>query len=165
MHVRAAHIISLSFLSSQTKLDDLCCSKTNPLHLFSVMDGHGGADCAEYCSTELPQQLKASLNAGLPATAASITAHLSTESNWFRSPDRDDSGTTAVTCLLESANSRVMISNVGDSRALIVRRAGKSGLAGKSVALTADHDADNKSEAKRIKAAGGVIDEDGYELS
>ena len=57
--------------------------------------------------------------------------------------------------LLESATGRVLAANVGDSRAIIVR--GK-----KAVALSTDQDAENRREAKRMKAVGGDVDEDGY---
>ena len=74
--------------------------------------------------------------------AAMVNAHQGVDVSWFRSSDRDESGTTAVSMLLESSTGRVLAANVGDSRAIIVR--GK-----RAIALTADHDAENKSEARR----------------
>lgn len=129
-----AHISMPSFLSSSSKLVDLASSKSAPLHFFGVLDGHGGEACAEYCGDALPKQLKKSLSSGLPISASLVTAHAAVEVDWFREADRDDSGTTAVTALIESASGRVLASNVGDSRVLVVRRSGKSGS--KVVALT-----------------------------
>ena len=157
-----SHVLTLSFLTSSSSLVDLDCRRSEPLHLFGVLDGHGGEKCAEYCGRELPKMVKSGLASGLPAAAAVVTAHGSVEANWFRSTGTDDSGTTAVLALLESSTGRVLVSNVGDSRALIVRRTGKSSKAGRAVPLTVDHDGGNRNEAKRIKVAKGVIDEDGY---
>jgi serine/threonine protein phosphatase PrpC len=157
-----AHCSIPSFITTSSKLADLESTPTTPIHFFGVFDGHGGQDCAVYVNDELPKRLKAALQSSLPAIAASVMAHSSTESAWMCSGDRDDSGTTAVTALVESENSRVMVSNVGDSRAVIIRRSGGKSSSLKVVALTTDQDACNRSEAKRIKAAHGVIDEDGY---
>lgn len=44
-------------------------------------------------------------------------------------------------------------SNAGDSRAIIVNKSGKV------TELSKDHKPDNDSEMKRIKAAGGFVDD------
>ena len=91
---------------------------------------------------------------------AAVMAHSITENKWMCLPTRDDSGTTAVTAMIESSTGKVMVANVGDSRAVLVRRVNRANV--KVIPLTTDQDAGNKSEVKRIKAANGVIDEDGY---
>ena len=153
-----AHFAAPAFIASSVQLDDLQATKASPLHCFGVFDGHGGDACATFVSTELPKQLKCSLAARLPAVAALVNAHQAADVQWFRSPSRDMSGTTAVSVLLESASGRVLAANVGDSRAIIVR--GK-----KAIALTTDHDADNKAEKRRLKAVGAEVDDDGFVLS
>ena len=150
-----AHAALTGFVAAQGKLDDLTATRAKPLQWFGVFDGHGGEVCAEYTATELPKRIKAGLKAGLPAAAAVVTAHHATDCAWLTSSERDDSGTTAISVLLESATGRVLAANVGDSRAIIVR--GK-----KAVALSTDQDAENRREAKRMKAVGGDVDEDGY---
>jgi protein phosphatase 2C family protein 2/3 len=150
-----AHFAAPAFITSSAKLDDLQATKAAPLHCFGVFDGHGGDACAAFAATELPEQLKSALAARLPAVAALVNAHQATDVQWFRSPARDMSGTTAVTVLLESSSGRVLAANAGDSRAIIVR--GK-----RAIALTTDQDADNKAEKKRLKAVGAEVDDDGY---
>ena len=141
-------------------VDGLECSKKWPLHFFGVFDGHGGNQAAEFVAEELPKQVKASLNAGLALVPALVTAHMATEVSWFRSSNFDDSGTTAVSALLEAATGRITVCNVGDSRAFVVPKTGAC------VALSTDHDAENKKEAKRMKAASNSVwngtDGDGY---
>ena len=150
-----AHFAAPGFVASSAKLDDLHATKASPLHCFGIFDGHGGEACAEFVASELPKQLKGALAARLPAVAAFVNAHQATDVQWFRSPERDMSGTTAVSVLLESSSGRVLAANVGDSRAIIVR--GK-----KAIALTTDQDADNKAEKRRLKSVGGEVDDDGY---
>ena len=88
---------------------------------FAVFDGHGGEVCAEYTASELPKRIKAGLKAGLPAAAAVVTAHHATDCAWLTSSGRDDSGTTAISVLLESATGRVLAANVGDSRCVMAQ--------------------------------------------
>jgi serine/threonine protein phosphatase PrpC len=150
-----AHVHEPAFISSAARLDDLAATKKAPLQWYGVFDGHGGEACAEYVASELPKQLKQALAARLPAAAAVVNAHHAVDVAWFRHADRDASGTTAVSVLLESSSGRVLVANVGDSRALIVR--GR-----RAIALTTDQDAENKDEKRRLKAVGGDVDEDGY---
>jgi serine/threonine protein phosphatase PrpC len=84
-----------------------------------------------------------------------VNAHQGVEVDWFRSSSRDESGTTAISVLLESSTGRIAAANVGDSRAIIVR--GK-----KIISLSTDQDAANKKEAVRIKGVGGTINKAGY---
>jgi|EP01047_Picozoa_sp_COSAG01_P073913 serine/threonine protein phosphatase PrpC len=151
-----AHAICVPFLTSGAKLHDLSCTRARPLQFFGVFDGHGGEAAAEFTATELPKQLKVSLASGQRAVPAAVTAHMATDVAWFRSPVCDDSGTTSVSALLETTTGRLTVANVGDSRVFVVPSSGAL------VPLSADHDAENKAELRRMKAAGADIDEDGY---
>ena len=99
---------------------------------------------------------KVDVGTGLCPEAALVNACYATEVAFFRAHPHDCSGTTAVCAMLECESKRLWVSNLGDSRALVVRKKGDI------VELTVDQDAANKKEAKRIKAAGGTVDEEGY---
>ena len=132
-------------------------SASRPVHLFGVFDGHGGATCSEFAAARFPAELKRDLEAGLPPARAMVNATYATEVAFTREHAEDDSGTTAVCVLLDTAGAgTITVSNVGDSRALLVQSKGKI------VPLTSDQDGANALELRRIKAAGGFVDEDGY---
>ena len=134
----------------------LRASAACPVRCFAVYDGHGGDTCSQFCKRVFPQELKKDLEAGLPPVAALVNATYATEVAFFRAHPSEDAGSTAVCALLDPQARRVFVSNVGDSRCLLVRKAGAV------VALTSDHDIYNATELRRIKAAGGSVDEDGY---
>eukprot|EP00912_Choanoflagellata_sp_UC4_P002290 UC4_evm6s1442 len=145
---------------------------------YGVFDGHGGKEAASFCSTRLKDELSVDLGNGLPPVAALVNAYAATEVAWWREVIRDgvcqdSSGTTGVSVLVDNKISALFVANVGDSRALIIRENNKkrklSAKVNKQrsstlevVALTKDHDVMNNTEKRRIKCAGGDIDEDGY---
>ena len=138
------------------KSASLSPSAGSPLHLFGVFDGHGGDACSNFAARVFPRELKLDLEAGLEPMRAMVNATYATEVAFARKHPDDDSGTTAVCVLLDTSARRVTVSNVGDSRALLVQKTGKI------VPLTIDQDGANSLELRRIKAAGGFVDEDGY---
>lgn len=127
-----------------------------PVHFFGMYDGHGGAECSKFAAKRFPKELKIDLEAGLPPMKAMVNANYATEVAFFREHPGDESGTTAVCMLYDSASRSITVSNVGDSRALLVRKSGKI------VPLTTDQDGANSLEVRRIKAAGGFVDAEGY---
>ena len=62
-----------------------------------------------------------------------------------------NAGCTACVCLLTPDT--IFCANSGDSRAILVSKAGKV------TELSHDHKPDNEGEMKRIKAAGGFVDD------
>lgn len=62
-----------------------------------------------------------------------------------------NAGCTSCVCLL--TNDTIYCANSGDSRAILVNKAGKV------TELSYDHKPDNDGEMKRIKAAGGFVDD------
>lgn len=150
---------------SSGKSSSLSPTADAPVHLWGVFDGHGGAACSEFAAARFPLELKKDLEAGLPPARAMVNATYATEVAFAREHARDDSGTTAVCVLLDmtaetteegGGGAVITVSNVGDSRALLVQAKGKI------VPLTTDQDGANALELRRIKAAGGFVDEDGY---
>lgn len=59
-----------------------------------------------------------------------------------------DDGSTAITCLVRG--NRVMIANVGDSRAV-------ASISGRAIALSVDHKPNLPAERARIQNAGGTV--------
>ena len=127
-----------------------------PALVFTVYDGHGGHLASTFSQKHYPVELKTDLEAGLAPVVAMVNAVYATEVQWFRESSRDDSGTTLVSVLLDQVQQTLYVANVGDSRALLVRATGSI------VALTQDQDGSNKTELRRIKAAGGFVDRDNY---
>jgi serine/threonine protein phosphatase PrpC len=151
--------ISNSSSSSSSSSSSLSPTALRPVHLWGVFDGHGGAACSAFAAQRFPLELRKDLEAGLPPARAMVNATYATEVAFAREHAHDDSGTTAVCVLLDMTASDakwITVSNVGDSRALLVRAKGKI------IPLSTDQDGANALELRRIKAAGGFVDEDGY---
>ncbi|KAG6552680.1 hypothetical protein Mapa_005627 [Marchantia paleacea] len=118
--------------------------------LFGVFDGHGGNRAAEYVKEKLFENL---MNHPLfvEDTKQAITEtykqtdleYLSAEHSQHR-----DAGSTASTAVL--VGERLLVANVGDSRAVICR-------GGKAFALSKDHKPNRDDERQRIEEAGGVV--------
>eukprot|EP01018_Ginkgo_biloba_P030334 Gb_26830 [translate_table: standard] len=118
--------------------------------LFGVFDGHGGARAAEYVKQNLfvnlishPKFISDTKLAIADAYKQTDTDFLNAENNQHR-----DAGSTASTAVL--VGDRLLVANVGDSRAVICR-------AGKAVALSRDHKPNQTDERQRIEDAGGFV--------
>eukprot|EP01051_Picozoa_sp_SAG22_P001510 SAG22_NODE_60_length_23423_cov_8.445250_14_plen_283_part_00 len=111
-------------------------------HFLGVFDGHGGRDAADYAAENLVSELEASLRAGLPPSAAMVTAHLATEVGFLRASAGGEAGdgTTAISMLVCGATGTITAANLGDSRAFVVKRPppGKRKAKAKFVALSTD---------------------------
>ncbi|CAM0136572.1 unnamed protein product [Umbelopsis sp. WA50703] len=120
---------------------------------FAVFDGHGGAAVAKYCGQNLHKKVLAD-----PAFAekdyktALKDGFLNTDQDLREDKEfaNDSSGCTAVVALISEDN-RVLVSNAGDSRAVISTH-------GKCKPLSYDHKPVNRTESSRIVAAGGFVE-------
>lgn len=72
------------------------------------------------------------------------------EPDKYESLGLDSIGCTANVVLFDEKNSRLIIANAGDSRAVLAR-------AGEAVPLSYDHKPENPIERARIEKAGSVI--------
>jgi serine/threonine protein phosphatase PrpC len=109
-----------------------------------VYDGHGGDIAARYAAEHIHERFLEAVKSG---TAPHDAFRLSYESV-SRALENQDSGTTAVDIFVRGGD--IHVANVGDSRAIIL---GKAGLTG----LTATHRLDDPHESERILRAGGEI--------
>lgn len=135
--------------------------------LFAVFDGHGGWEVSAIAAAYFPWLLRARLHAAkqhaepdMPGMLAETVealdaklrsgpmhaAHLLPQSmHPFRLV-----GSTACIAVLDAAHRQVVVSNTGDSRAIICRN-------GMAISLSEDHKPEDAEELSRIVKAGGRV--------
>lgn len=150
----------------------------NPVSVFGVFDGHGGAQAAEYCSEMFIKTLLKQLTVSSDGVD-SVDNILSDEEikvvleKTFMALDEacasnerlsaigfekfpfqvyNGAGTTAVVCLV--IGNKIYTANAGDSRAVICRFTDEKVVA---VALSDDHKPMNETEVERITKAGSFV--------
>lgn len=145
--------------------------------LFAVLDGHGGAGAAQHCAKRLPLELREQLEAcGRDTSEArrlaveGVCLALDRLLRIKMGPDAFICGSTCVFCFAwvdENAapgTCRLLLANLGDSRALVFRTKGaddgsfdpdSSDFA--IIGQTVDHTPDVPAEKLRITAAGGTV--------
>jgi len=121
-HMEDAHCI---------KEIELNTAGTHQMHMFCVMDGHGGAACAQYIANCMPEVLSEELKK-LPNLSdqhlynAFVRSCVLIDEHWRNLPfqktlHKDSSGTTAtITCIFD--HKTLWVANVGDSGAAIDRK-------------------------------------------
>lgn len=134
-----------------------------------VCDGHSGSLCVDYIMDWLPQNLQKCLSAKPSLTedhlrqATSEACMITDDEFLSRAREREAlDGSTMLLCLMHGLDARgtcrVLLANVGDSRAVLCRaQAGR--LA--AVRLTDDHKPGRADERRRIESKGGVVDMQG----
>jgi serine/threonine protein phosphatase PrpC len=133
----------------------LCC----------VFDGHGthGGVAAQICADAAPAAFHRRLSQARahdqPRESDEALADLD---DLLRENNRgklfDDSGTCALTALL-SPQGRLQVSNVGDSRAFVVRAGPARGKL-QVLQMSVDHKPDRPDETRRIEQGGGFVTSD-----
>ncbi|KAI3496408.1 hypothetical protein L1887_38769 [Cichorium endivia] len=143
-------------------------------HFFGVYDGHGGSQVANYCSTRVHTALQEELEPLMAACGGDesgiiVNTENSYQEMWKKAFVKcflkvDDEiggkqgnleiiapetvGSTAVVALI--CSSHIIVSNCGDSRAVLCR--GKEAMP-----LSVDHKPNREDEYARIEAAGGKV--------
>ena len=119
-----------------------------------VYDGHGGAQCAQYCKEELHAAL--ARETGDRPTAGELREGLArafgkTDSAFLDMAEGSNcrAGTTAVVAVV--TDSALAVAHVGDSRALAVYADTTAEF------LTIDHKPSRPDEQRRIESAGGEV--------
>jgi len=132
---------------------------------FAVFDGHGGSRCSTFVKENLfkfvtknfpnepvekfDAELKKSLTKAFKETDEAFLTKASQETpSW-----RDGSTATSVLVL----NNVLYISNIGDSKTILVRRTCEDGKPGGILPLTKDHSPLDFKERQRIQKAGGFV--------
>lgn len=140
--------------------------------LFAVLDGHGGWEVSALASKLLAQEvnscgraqtskkgdggpqpsLEEALRKALPSLDAKIRAGSLGLGRVFPTVFHPfaATGSTACVAAVDFDAREVLVANIGDSRAVLVRN-------GKALALSEDHKPENPEERSRIRAAGGQV--------
>jgi len=131
------------------------------LSFFGVFDGHGGEKASNYTAERLHTILFSNVDPKKPANI--MQAVLKVDEEFLLKKSERKQGTTAVLAIVEPLSEseqkkkkneggfKVIVGNLGDSRALLVRSTGRF------LPLTKDHKPDNFLEKQRIEAAGGSV--------
>ncbi|RDY09544.1 Protein phosphatase 2C 16, partial [Mucuna pruriens] len=143
------------------------CFSEQTMHFFGVYDGHGGSQVANYCRERMHLALAEEIEfvkEGLLVKSAKddcrdlwkkafascflkVDAEVGGEVN-CEPVAPETVGSTAVVAII--CSSHIIVSNCGDSRAVLCR--GKEPLA-----LSVDHKPNRDDEYERIEAAGGKV--------
>ena len=139
--------------------------------LFAVLDGHGGREVSALASKLLVREIEADRskhNSNGKAETSVELAEVLRQSlprlderlrrgswglGWFFPGLLHPFATCGSTCVVAGVDlvrREVVVANVGDSRALLIRD-------GKAIALSEDHKPENPIERNRIRAAGGQV--------
>jgi protein phosphatase 1L len=119
--------------------------------LFGVFDGHNGLRAAEYVKHHLFDNLLQHPKLVDDIKLAIGETFQQTDQDYLRSEitcNCMDATSTACTCLV--VGDRLLVANIGDSRAVIWR-------GGEAVALSIDQTPNRTDERKQIEDAGGVV--------
>ncbi|KAI5020825.1 hypothetical protein ZWY2020_045713 [Hordeum vulgare] len=164
------HRVPLWMVAGDGAVDDLDRTSFRlPAHFFAVYDGHGGAEVADYCRDKLHTALVQELRAAEGRVGGcDDLSSLDSKKQWEKAfvdcfcrvdaevEAPDTAGSTAVAAVV--CSSHIIVSNCGDSRAVLCR--GKAPLP-----LSLDHKPNREDEYARIEALGGkVIQWNGYRV-
>ncbi|XP_057494076.1 probable protein phosphatase 2C 6 [Actinidia eriantha] len=129
----------------------------SPVHFFGVYDGHGGSQVAKFCAERMHQVVAEEWDR---ETADGLEWRQRWEAALSSSFERADNevvmeavapemvGSTSVVAVLSSC--QIIISNCGDSRAVLCR-------GNETIPLTFDQKPDREDELMRIEGEGGKV--------
>lgn len=146
-----SHVGGCTAPASRTSLE------LSPLHFFGVFDGHGGPEVADFCAERMHEVIAEELNAeGIEGYEWQKKWKEAFSSGFRRADDQVVSearasemvGSTAVVAVISSC--QIILSNCGDSRAVLCRRT-------QTIPLTVDHKPDRADELSRIEGEGGRV--------
>ena len=127
---------------------------------FGILDGHGGADCSEWCAKRLHEVLAVQ---GCPkGDAAAKKLVLDTDREFFE--QGLTGGSTAAMCVVRHPTAAggkfgIHVINAGDSRVLLSRASGAIVEGpGTDGGLTTDHKPGHPDERARIERCGGTVE-------
>ncbi|XP_062110434.1 uncharacterized protein LOC133822198 [Humulus lupulus] len=115
---------------------------------FGVYDGHGGKKAAEFVAEHLHNNVLEMMKNCAEKEEGVKAGYLKTDQDFLKQDMC--SGACCVTAVIEEGN-EVIVSNVGDCRAVLCR-------GGAAEALTKDHRAELEEERNRIEAKGGYVE-------
>eukprot|EP00252_Welwitschia_mirabilis_P014071 TRINITY_DN31099_c0_g1_i1.p1 TRINITY_DN31099_c0_g1~~TRINITY_DN31099_c0_g1_i1.p1 ORF type:complete len:285 (+),score=72.19 TRINITY_DN31099_c0_g1_i1:380-1234(+) len=124
--------------------------KGHELGLFGIFDGHLGDNVASYLQKNLFQNILSEEEFWFHAKRAITKAYEKTDNAILSAaPHLGQGGSTAVTAILIDGK-RLVVANVGDSRAVLSRN-------GKAIQLSVDHEPGTSKERGSIEHRGGFV--------
>lgn len=119
--------------------------------LYGVFDGHGGHNAAEFCRSNMIDNVLADSEFLEDVPGALYRAFMKTDADFVEYGKRRGvvDGTTAVVVAIH--NNKIHVANAGDSRAILIQRGGKV------KSLSFDHKPSREDEGKRIRDLGGRV--------
>jgi len=119
-----------------------------------VWDGHGGTAASEYTQSHIFPAFKNAIDGGASISEAFRMAYKKVDNEYLTYaraldvPRARFAGTCAIACYVDCATGQVTCGNLGDSRAVMgVYESGEL----RTVALSVDHSAHNRTEQERIR--------------
>lgn len=125
----------------------------NEIGLFAVYDGHAGTEVASYLEQELFNKILAHPNFRSDPGKTITEIYFSTDKRILdKAKDETDfrAGSTATTAFLLNNNRRLVVANVGDSRAVLARN-------GKAIEVSVDHEPQKPEEREMVESKGGEV--------
>lgn len=129
----------------------------SPLHFFGVYDGHGGSEVAKFCAEKMHEVIAEEWNREEIDGYEWQKKWKEVFVNGFKKADdqvlteaagSEMVGSTAVVAVVSGC--QIILSNCGDSRAILCRRT-------QTIPLTVDHKPDRADELSRIEGEGGKV--------
>ncbi len=145
------NILTRSYMEDFINIENILDKDGISLKFYVLSDGHNGALAAKVVVEKLPSIFSNNLKTEDTVEEA-IEKSFPEMDTELRTINIDDSGCTCnlIYLRLENGKKVVYSGNVGDSRSILLK-------SDKVVRLSYDHKAKDKTEAKRVKRAGGLI--------
>lgn len=140
-----------------TALGSRSSGQLSPLHFFGVYDGHGGSEVAKFCAEKTHEVIAEEWNREEIDGYEWQKKWKEVFVNGFKKADdqvlteaagSEMVGSTAVVAVVSGC--QIILSNCGDSRAILCRRT-------QTIPLTVDHKPDRADELSRIEGEGGKV--------
>lgn len=134
--------------------------------LVGVFDGHGeqGKRISEFAKTQIAKSLFSNKDLHANPASALEGAYFDAQRQIERhhSTEAHHSGTTAVAAYQH--REKLVVANVGDSRAVLGRTNSRDGSDLKAIDVTSDQKPGRQDERRRILSAGGVVQQSQYPM-
>lgn len=127
--------------------------ETNEIGLFAVYDGHAGTEVAAYLEQKLFDSILVHPDFAKDPKKSIIDVYLSTDERILDKGETQmayRAGSTATTAFLLDKGRRLIVANVGDSRAVLSRN-------GCAIELSVDHEPQKPEERKMVESKGGEV--------
>jgi serine/threonine protein phosphatase PrpC len=121
--------------------------------LFAVYDGHAGTEVASYLEQELFDKILADPNFSDDPKKTIKETYFSMDKSILGKAENEvdfRAGSTATTAFLLDGGSRLIVANVGDSRAILARNR-------KAVEVSVDHEPQKPEEREMVESKGGEV--------